>query len=411
MSVNSAQTSSSSQPSLSSLQSSSVDLISSSSVPSPLTRTIAFCENCREIVTDTCVSAGKHRNHKLSDLHEAAIEQSDTYESVKENITALYNELWDLLQQNHQQALRLLDAEKDTLHKSLIQLDVDGDNHQERLMDIQGKIEQVEMQTADPEKLLGEIKGQLESLEVMEKFYSTMKEQVISDNNVERKVKFNDMRLRALEDSVRKIVQKNKELLPQPWDFSVAITFDERKKHKDLRIFEDETILLRGTSARQMNKRAALWSSVMAVQSFSEGQHYWEVEVGGCRSWSVGVVEQGWEKNNLDHPLGRDKASWALESDEGDLTALHNDDLSGIRGHSTHRLGVYVDCDKSKVKFYDANSGQLLHVFFTKFRSAVYPAFSIKNNDCRNTSKLIICKLFPKSKNTYLEDSDFGNAS
>ncbi|KAL6462957.1 hypothetical protein MHYP_G00293790 [Metynnis hypsauchen] len=442
MSVTSAQSLSSVRSSTSSLQPSSSDVSSSSSAgaSTQLDHAIAFCEDCREVVKDMCLCEGKHRKHKLFDLQKAVVSESerlekrfnllrktvqktgnikeqvskakkncdDTHNRIKDNMEDLYRELWELLEQNQQQALRLLETERETLQKSLNQLDIDGNHHQERLTDIQESIEKLETtEETQPEDLLKEIKGHLESLETMAEFYSITKEQMTPDA-VERKDKFDDVRLKALEDSVRKIVEKNKELLPQPWDFSVAISFNKSKKHKDLSILEDGTVLLRGSSARQTKKHVASWCSVVAVQSFSEHQHYWEVEVGGSQSWAVGVVEQDWEKNGLHRPLGRDKESWALESDEGDLMALHGDELRGIKDPGIHRLGVCVDQDKSRIKFYNANSGKLLHVFFTKFKSAIYPAFSIRNTGHR-IQKLTICKLFTSFTYADLEDGDAEN--
>ncbi|XP_072532794.1 E3 ubiquitin-protein ligase TRIM7-like [Salminus brasiliensis] len=395
---------------------------------------VVFCETCREVATDTCLAAGKHRKHKLSELQNAAVSQTerltrdlkhlrntvkncgnikqrstgakkqckDVYESVKEYIDGQYQELWALLEQNRGQALNLLEVERETLQKSLSQLE----EHQKTLTQVQEKIQELEnQQTTDPQALLDEIKKQQECLDIMEKFFSAVNKEIKCGDSAEGM--FNGVRLRALEESVKNIVQKNQELLPQPWDFSEAVTFDKRRMHKDLRISEERMqLILRGCPSNQTNKHTATWCSAVAGQSFSEGQHYWEVDVGGSRSWAVGVVEQGWEENGLDRPLGRDRTSWVLESDEGDLVALHSDVFSAVGSCSVRRLGVCVDCDKGKVKFCDVNSAKLLHIFFTRFSSSVHPAFSLRHTGRKRSSNLTICKLFPRSENAYLEEEE-----
>ncbi|XP_076868410.1 ret finger protein-like 3 isoform X1 [Brachyhypopomus gauderio] len=184
-----------------------------------------------------------------------------------------------------------------------------------------------------------------QSLETMNQFYS----------NVEKRMKVDGMRMNALENSVTKILQQNEKLLPQPWEFPEAITFDLDNKHKDLIISEDKyQVSLRSIPKKLLkdSKRTrAKSANILASQCFSTGRHYWEVDVAGSLNWSVGVVEKDWLKNGMGRLLGRDKRSWVLESDEGNLTVLHHNDISTVSEASVQRLGVFVDCDKGRVKF------------------------------------------------------------
>ncbi|XP_076868411.1 ret finger protein-like 3 isoform X2 [Brachyhypopomus gauderio] len=174
-------------------------------------------------------------------------------------------------------------------------------------------------------------------------------------SNVEKRMKVDGMRMNALENSVTKILQQNEKLLPQPWEFPEAITFDLDNKHKDLIISEDKyQVSLRSIPKKLLkdSKRTrAKSANILASQCFSTGRHYWEVDVAGSLNWSVGVVEKDWLKNGMGRLLGRDKRSWVLESDEGNLTVLHHNDISTVSEASVQRLGVFVDCDKGRVKF------------------------------------------------------------
>ncbi|XP_035382472.1 probable E3 ubiquitin-protein ligase TRIML1 [Electrophorus electricus] len=318
----------------------------------------------------------------------------NTYKNVKDVMTAQYSELHTLLDENQQQAFLLLKAERDSLKEGLIQLAEDADSYRQRFESIRKNIEELDRRqdSYNLVVLLAETEVQLLSLETINHFYS----------NVERRMKVDGMRMSTLEKSITKIVQKNKTLLPQPWEFSEAITFDPDKKHKDLTISEDKTqVSLRGSFTKQSKDCRAASANILASESFSTGKHYWEVDVGGCQNWSVGVAENGWVKNGVGHTtLGRDDRSWLLESNEGNLTGVHHNDVSTISEASVQRLGVLVDCDMAKVNFYDALTGMKLHTLSMNFQSVVVPAFSIRHMGERKNSKLVICNL--KSTGDYL---------
>uniref|UniRef100_A0A4W4E8Q1 B30.2/SPRY domain-containing protein n=1 Tax=Electrophorus electricus TaxID=8005 RepID=A0A4W4E8Q1_ELEEL len=125
--------------------------------------------------------------------------------------------------------------------------------------------------------------------------------------------------------------------------------------------------------------RRAASANILASQSFTTGKHYWEVDVGGSQNWSVGVAVHNKIKNGVDYYLGNNKRSWVLESDEGDLRARHDNNVSIVKEASVQRLGVFVDCDKGRVRFYDVSTGNVLHTFIIRFKGAVCPAFSLRD--------------------------------
>ncbi|XP_007260188.2 zinc finger protein RFP [Astyanax mexicanus] len=409
---------------------------SSSSSTNSSSNLLVFCKNCREPLSAACLAEGNHQKHKFLSLQDAVVSQTeklsrdskhlkniyktcknikpktskarkqcnDTYEKVTETIDGLYQDLWALLSQNQMQALNLLDAERETLNKSLSQFE-----YQDTLTDIQETIQQLENQhTMEQQTQLDDIKKLQERLEDMEKLFSALTEETECDDNAQKM--FDGTRIRALEESVKIIFQKITELLPQPWEISDAITFDKGKKHNALTFCEKRMqLFLQNSTSTQTNRHTETWCSAVADKSFNTGQHYWEVEVEGSQSWSVGIVYEDWLKNKenqLNHPLGRDCSSWALECDEGDLVALHSDEVSAVKSCSVSRLGVCVDYDKGKLKFYDVNSAKCLHVTGFDPSKPVHPAFSLRKTGLKKTSSLTICKLFPSSENRYLEDNE-----
>lgn len=148
------------------------------------------------------------------------------------------------------------------------------------------------------------------------------------------------------------------------------------------------------------------WSKMWASQSFSKGLHYWEVDVGACKSWAVGVTENKRAKSSQRQSGGQEKNSWILECDEGELSVLHNNDSSRVKESNIQTLGVFLDCDKGRVKFFNVNTGCILHSFITQFKNSVCPMFSIcPQKD--SSARLTICNLIQKAEEQY----DSGNVS
>ncbi|XP_072532900.1 E3 ubiquitin-protein ligase TRIM17-like [Salminus brasiliensis] len=378
---------------------------------------VMYCASCQVTLSTKSLVIDNHRKHRYVTLQEAVKEQlenikersrnleakvikaddiehqvsaakcklEDVYMKTRESILGHYDKLWKLLENNQKHARFLLEAERETLQRSLNQLEEDANNYQHKTDAMTKNIQKLRkrLKTENPDSLLAELSALEVSLEMTEEFYSSAKEKT-----------FDGVRLRALEESVKNIIQKNKELLPRPWEFSEAVTFDSSRTHNKLEVSGDGSqILLKGFSTPLSNRHTAVqWYSAVAGQSFSKGQHYWEVEVEGSRSWAVGIVERGWENNMLDHPLGRDRASWALESDEGDLAALHRDESSLVGSCGVHRLGVCVDCDKGQVKMYDVSTGKVLHSFSVRVKRPLCPAFSLKVTTS-SIAQLKICKI------------------
>uniref|UniRef100_A0AAV2M1L3 Uncharacterized protein n=1 Tax=Knipowitschia caucasica TaxID=637954 RepID=A0AAV2M1L3_KNICA len=83
--------------------------------------------------------------------------------------------------------------------------------------------------------------------------------------------------------------------------------------------------------------------SLSSVQSFSSGQHYWEVEVGLRRCWCVGVTA---------HLL-------KYENDQYFWCRFEECEQASVSG-AVRVVGVYLDCDTRSVSFYEARSMSLL---------------------------------------------------
>ncbi|XP_078286380.1 nuclear factor 7, brain-like [Rhinoraja longicauda] len=75
----------------------------------------------------------------------------------------------------------------------------------------------------------------------------------------------------------------------------VSVTLDVETAHPQLEVSEDRK-RVRGTGTRRSlpdtGKRFTGSACVLGSEGFTSGRHYWEVEVAGCRGWSLGVAAE-----------------------------------------------------------------------------------------------------------------------
>uniref|UniRef100_A0A8B9KFN8 Nuclear factor 7, brain-like n=1 Tax=Astyanax mexicanus TaxID=7994 RepID=A0A8B9KFN8_ASTMX len=98
------------------------------------------------------------------------------------------------------------------------------------------------------------------------------------------------------------------------------------------------------------NKLGAPW--LKAGSSFRTGQNYWEVEVGQKLEWEVGICSCASEKVNKDTML-------CYSSDSGYHVQQGDKRTVQVSPHP-RKIGVYLDCARNQVSFYNADSMTLI---------------------------------------------------
>ncbi|XP_076135756.1 E3 ubiquitin-protein ligase TRIM62-like [Alosa pseudoharengus] len=120
------------------------------------------------------------------------------------------------------------------------------------------------------------------------------------------------------------------------------------------------SVSLGGSSVRQTDQQDAVNKDynpmVVALETFQTGCHYWEVEVGEKLDWGVGVC--------VSDP------QFAYVSESIMLMLRHNKGYCVREFKSLfpievwarpRRVGIYLDCERKLVSFYNANSMALLY--------------------------------------------------
>ncbi|XP_051576683.1 tripartite motif containing 109 [Myxocyprinus asiaticus] len=120
-------------------------------------------------------------------------------------------------------------------------------------------------------------------------------------------------------------------------------------------------------------------------KTFQSGQHYWEVDVGTKVDWSVGF--DGGCISNLNKDIGLH-----LKHDQGyyikEYETVKEIDLTV----KPRRIGLYLDCDRCQVCFYNADDMTLLHT--TTYTSSIPYTLSLSPGAYlaeKNADPLTVC--------------------
>uniref|UniRef100_A0AAZ3QEF0 Butyrophilin subfamily 1 member A1-like n=1 Tax=Oncorhynchus tshawytscha TaxID=74940 RepID=A0AAZ3QEF0_ONCTS len=106
---------------------------------------------------------------------------------------------------------------------------------------------------------------------------------------------------------------------------------------------------------------------VLSENKFSSGQIYWEVVVDSkCKQpWYVGVTTtDAAQINKAIVPLNPGNGFWVLRYKKGNGYCVSTDPPTQFSGNENlETLGVFLDCDRQILSFYDADSGVHLYSF------------------------------------------------
>lgn len=133
---------------------------------------------------------------------------------------------------------------------------------------------------------------------------------------------------------------------------------------------------------------------VFGHQGFSTGRHYWEVEVGGKTAWRLGVAREDVPRGEL-ASTGTSSGFWTLALKGGSILACTDPQPMKVTVSARLvRIGVFLDCEKEEVSFYNAVTMSPIYTF--TMGTLTVPLFPYYNpcdtDDGRNTAAINIFK-------------------
>ncbi|XP_029814733.1 butyrophilin subfamily 3 member A1 [Manacus vitellinus] len=148
---------------------------------------------------------------------------------------------------------------------------------------------------------------------------------------------------------------------------TVPLTLDELCKHPELSLRDRSRVL---SCSEQLHPKPV----VLAQESFSQGKHYWEVEVGDGSGWELGVLAE-----EVRDSLRKD--GMALPRERGQVLSLgySRGEFSipgGWNSGPCPVLGVFLDQESHSLSFFDVEGKSLLASLPLRFSGNLFPFFS-----------------------------------
>ncbi|XP_047459071.1 E3 ubiquitin/ISG15 ligase TRIM25-like [Mugil cephalus] len=363
-----------------------------------------FCMEEKVPVCCLCVLVGTHKHHKASQLHEASAEFKSMLETTMSKLLKRRSEAEHVIEDLESLYTETVKSAADFRERisdkySRIRVVLDGD---ERLMmqiidaEEACMTEWLDAQRSIMEAQIKEIDGLRASRKSLLQETNDLRflQQITSQNlcdpldfatvqDVDR-VLCDPEKLRTVERLVDDLCVTLSQHFPRTWSYLSSPTLDSKTAHPKLEITQDGKQVYwrrqpdsKGASPQPYDSQY----SVLAQESFTNGQHYWEVIVQDKPFWMIGVTTGSFdEKSNLGKTssnLGVNNTSWCIYHGDGKYLACHDTQEKQLPvAKRVRKLGIHANLQKGELSFYDSDAMTLLHSFCVQCTKPLYPMFN-----------------------------------
>ncbi|KAF7689280.1 NACHT, LRR and PYD domains-containing protein 12-like [Silurus meridionalis] len=179
----------------------------------------------------------------------------------------------------------------------------------------------------------------------------------------------------------------NEELRTNPGlkKYAFKLTLDPNTANTHLSLTGDNTRISFKREHQPSQDHMGYPMQVLSKESLF-GRCYWEVE--WHRKASIAVAYKSFIKRGCknNYVFGRSKKSWSLELSENDnhCAAVHNNKSISKSHPQGNRVGVFVDCSRGILSFYNICSDTQtlpIHTFHTNFRETLVAGFGLGHDE------------------------------
>ncbi|NXV71996.1 A33 protein, partial [Atlantisia rogersi] len=175
------------------------------------------------------------------------------------------------------------------------------------------------------------------------------------------------------------------------------LTFDPESAHPNLVFSRDLTAVTERSRAQPVPsspRRFRQCVNVLGAQTFSSGQHYWEVWVGSKTKWDLGVAAETVDRA-AKVKLCPENGYWTLRlRNRREYWATATPWVRLTPSQPPRKVGVFLDCQEGTVTFFDARDMSHLFTFHQVSAERYCPFFSTCFSDGRdNVEPMRLCHL------------------
>ncbi|XP_061664833.1 E3 ubiquitin-protein ligase TRIM39 [Syngnathoides biaculeatus] len=156
------------------------------------------------------------------------------------------------------------------------------------------------------------------------------------------------------------------------------VTLDPNTNHPWLNLSNDKRQVQEGLSEADLpynSQRFDSWPCVLAWEGYSQGRHYWEVDIANSGYWRVGLAAVNSNRHGR-FPMTPKTGFWCLWRGTHQFYACTKPETPLPASLVPRRVGIYLDYDEGQVSFYNAESKTHIYTFTGNFKVKVYPVFA-----------------------------------
>ncbi|XP_061433937.1 tripartite motif-containing protein 14-like [Lethenteron reissneri] len=350
-----------------------------------------YCARDKRLVCTSCAIVGEHVGHELSSVEDAHEERKtrvaretravderrkevegsvkqmeaarrkaqESVAGIRGRITGKFARLRKALDEDETEALRRVAVKEREL---LSRIDEDIARHEREIGELRATAARLRNLQNERDSLTF-LQGHLEEMR---------RRKILKKSAPPPPTSLDATTISSLERSMRRLL---------PLVYGRSPTLDPSSAHDKLRISSDlRTVTLTAASQGRPNhpRRSDVYHQVLCSESFSSGQHYWEVDVGSrsgsCRIGVAYAAIKQTKNGGGDCFLGWSDGSWCLQKVDGSFSAWHGGVVTALSvPEPPRRVGVHLDWDAGLLSFYNAQSMAPLHSFRQIFVEPVHP--------------------------------------
>ncbi|KAF7709974.1 nuclear factor 7, brain-like [Silurus meridionalis] len=161
------------------------------------------------------------------------------------------------------------------------------------------------------------------------------------------------------------------------------VTLDSNTVHPVLRV-SDDLISVRRINEKQklpdVPERFDQYGFILGSEGFNSGTHCWDVEVGDCSGWMLGVMtESAKRKGDVFYRSG----IWCVWYNDGNYGAGSTPQPSTLLSvaQKLQRIRVNLDCERGNLSFSDPVTNTHIHTFTHTFTDKLLPLLHVYDNE------------------------------
>ncbi|XP_039996362.1 butyrophilin subfamily 1 member A1 isoform X2 [Xiphias gladius] len=159
---------------------------------------------------------------------------------------------------------------------------------------------------------------------------------------------------------------------------SADVTLDPMTNHPWLLLSDDQHMVQEGLSESDLpysSQRFDSWPCVLGWEGYSNGRHYWEVDIANNGYWRIGLTTAN-SKRHGRFPMTPKQGYWALWRSTHQFYACTKPEVQLPVSLVPQRMGIYLDYEEGQISFYNAATKSHIYTFTGPFRGKLYPLFA-----------------------------------